>query len=673
MTDTSQRLRGRRGQDRHIAERFASPTPTPARTPSEGDVGSSTVRHRIPDLSALAGLLAASGEIGALVDRLKLAAGGRAGQDLRHVVYAAMPHGTKTFLAAAFVRASGERLVWVARDAEIADRVAEELAAWLGDSSTVVTLEPRTALAYERSELVRDESAARVATLAAWRSGGPRVLVASVHALFQHTLEPSALPDAPLELRPRQRMSQERVLRELVALGYESLPEVGGRGEFARRGGIVDVFPAGQPLPVRIEWFGDEIDSLRAFDPADQRGVGPADSVRLLPASEFALAAGTGTELAERLGRLANKLPEALATDLARFENGQVGDAAEVWAPFLAPATALDHLTDEILLLDEAGEVTAAADFLLSQADERRAELERSAAVPKGWPAAYVSPRDWKKRLVESRTIELSWETDVRGAPPGGNPFGWHEPVLPPAGLGDLAATVDRWRREGLRVVLTSDQSARLTEILSDANIVAAPVSVLREPPPAGGVVLVDRSLNSGFAGGPDRAVVVTDRELFGTVRVRGRAYFVGPPPRASSKGFSRATSSSTSTTALPATPGWSGAHRPGRAPRNAISSSSTSPRARASGCRSSRSTASVATPAARTRLCPSWAVASGRAPRTGCARPSPTWPRSCSSCTRRASEPTAGRSTRTRPGSPRWKRPSRTRRRSTSCVLPRR
>ena len=223
----------------------------------------------------LAGLLAQSGEVGALADRLKLAGGGRAGQDLRHVVYAAMPHGTKTFLAAAFVRASGERLVWVARDAEIADRVAEELAAWLGDPSAVVTLEPRTALAYERSELVRDESAARVATLAAWRSGVPRVLVASVHALLQHTLDADRLPEPPLELRPRQRMSQERVLRELVALGYENLPEVGGRGEFARRGGIVDVFPAGQPLPVRIEWFGDEIDSLRAFDPADQRGVRP--------------------------------------------------------------------------------------------------------------------------------------------------------------------------------------------------------------------------------------------------------------------------------------------------------------------------------------------------------------------------------------------------------------
>ena len=522
MTDTSQRLRGRRGQERRIAERFAPSrgVPAPAR-PTEPEAGSSTARHRIPDLSALTGLLADSGEVAALVDRFKLIAAGRAGQDLRHVVYAAMPHGTKTFLAAAFVRASAERLVWIARDAEIADRVAEELTAWLGDPTAVVVLEPRTALAYERSELVRDESAARVAALASWQSGKPRILVASVHALIQRTLEPSALPEAPTELKPRQRMSQESVLRELVALGYENLPEVGGRGEFARRGGIVDVFAAGQPLPVRIEWFGDEIESLRAFDPADQRGVRPADSVRLLPASEFPLPAGTADSIRERLGRMAGKLPDALLADLAKFENGEVGDAAEVWAPLIAPATAFDHIAGEVLLLDEPGEVTAAVDFLWAQGDERRLELEKSGAVPKGWPATYPSPREWEKRLVEARTIELSWETDLRGAPPGGNPFGWHEPGLPPAGLGDLAATVARWQREGLRVVLTSDQSARLEELLRDADIVAAPVSVLREAPPAGGVTLIDRSLNGGFVGGPESAVVVTDRELFGSVRVR--------------------------------------------------------------------------------------------------------------------------------------------------------
>jgi transcription-repair coupling factor (superfamily II helicase) len=347
------------------------------------------------------------------------------------------------------------------------------------------------------------------------------VLVASVQALFQHTIAPDELPADPVALKPRQRVGQERVLRELIDLGYEALPEVAGRGEFARRGGIVDVFPAGQPLPVRIEWFGDEIESLRSFDPATQRGLRPVDEVRLLPASEFLLGSGAGDTLRERLGATIKKLPAELAADLAHLEQGQLADAAEVWAGQLAPATGLDHLGEEIWIIDEPGDVEASTDFLWTQADERRAELEKAGVLPKTWPTAYPNRRDWKQRWTAARTLELTWESEVKGAPPGGNPFGWHEPMLPPQAIRDLGETISRWRKEGLRVVLASDQSARLSEILGESDVIAAPTATLHEAPPAGGLALIERSLNSGFAGGPEGVVLITDRELFGTVRIR--------------------------------------------------------------------------------------------------------------------------------------------------------
>jgi transcription-repair coupling factor (superfamily II helicase) len=519
MTETGLQTRGRRTRDRRLADVAARAHAAGRATPAAG--GEDTPRTRIPDMAALARLLAGAGSIEALAERFTRARDPRH-RDLRHVTYAQMPHGAKTYLAAGLLAATGERLVWIARDAEVADRVAEELLAWLADPALVVVLEPRTALAYERSELVRDESAARIAALAAWRSGLPRVLVTSVQALFQHTIDPARLQDDPLELRPGLRMSQQRVLRELVALGYEAMPEVGGRGEFARRGGIVDVFPAGHALPVRIEWFGDELESLRAFDPTDQRATGPVERLLLLPASEFSVPAdGAPDVLRQRLGRLVGRLPEQLSVDLARLEQGQPTDAVEVWAGVLAPSSGLDHLDDEILLLDEPADVHAAADFLWQQADERRSEMERAGELPRGWPAAFPERREWKRRLFESVTLELSWESDLPGAPPGGNPFGWHEPVLPPAPLGDLGQTVRRWQAERARVVLTSDQSMRLAEILAEADVVAAPVSRLAEAPPPGSVALVERSLNGGFAGGPDGVVLVTDRELFGAVRVR--------------------------------------------------------------------------------------------------------------------------------------------------------
>jgi transcription-repair coupling factor (superfamily II helicase) len=546
---TDQRLRGRRGRDRHIAEASATLAGRTDRRATAGGRSTATGpgggRVRTADLSALPPLLARTAELRGLAERYATVRAGRVGRDLRHVTYAGMPHGAKTFLAAALADATGERLVWVARDAEIADRVAEELAAWWGDPGAIVVLEPRTALAYERGELVRDETAARVAALAAWRAGstgapdppaslppsgpepvaptpGARILVTSPQALLQRTLPPDALPATPLVLRRGARLPQERLLRELIDLGYDAVGEVGGRGEFARRGGIVDLFPPGQSLPVRAEFFGDEIESLRSFDPADQRSTGTVASAAVLPAGEFLFDPDTPGWLRGRLGRLAGRLPPLLEADLERMSvTREPGDAAEVWAGILAPATGVDHVGDAIWLLDEPGDVDQAAALLWEQATERRNELEESGELPSGWPEAYLDHRTWQRALDGARTLELTWESEAQGAPPGGNPFGWREPALPPRRIAGIGEAVARWRVEDRRVVVTSDQSARLSELLEEAGIFAPPTRRLDEPNPPGSVVLVDRSLNSGFEGGPDGLVVLTDRELFGTVRVR--------------------------------------------------------------------------------------------------------------------------------------------------------
>ena len=571
-------LRGRRGRDRRIAERVATdfaarhaplapdesvevdfdiaevdaevedarrpppklrpPTKPPAATPRKGG-------HRLPDLSALPPLLAATGTFAALRERLGDAADDSKRTGLgRHVGLVAIPHGAKSYLAATLASvAGGERLVWIARDAEIGDRVAEELGAWLGDAEAVAVLEPRTALAYERSELIADETAARVAALASWRSGRARVLVGSVLALLQHTIEPSDLPAAPRELRLGARIHQDALLRELFDLGYAPVSEVAGRGESARRGGIVDVFPPSMALPIRIEFFGDEIDSLRSFDPTDQRTVGTIHRAVLLPASEFLLPAGGAGAIRDRLGRAAVRLPERLAADLARFDaeplaSGRpadasralaVGDAAEVWAAHLAPATGLDHIgPGTLLVLDEPGDIAEAAQFLWRQADERRAELVESGELPRDWPSTYLPPRDWKSRLVGSRTLELTWESvppeDVamaRGARSSGDPFGWREPVLPAGRAMRLDAAVRAWAVDGARIVLASDQAPRLADLLGEAGHPVAVVGRVGEAPPPGAIALIERSLNGGFIGGPDGLAFVTDRELFGTVRVR--------------------------------------------------------------------------------------------------------------------------------------------------------
>jgi transcription-repair coupling factor (superfamily II helicase) len=578
MSGSRTPLRGRKGWERREAERpvdapaspkphapnapiAPSPRPKPELAPQMATGGASTTGasrragpgRRLPNLAGLPPLLAGSGGFATLRERLGPIAEPATSAG-RHAGVTSVPHGAKSYLTAALALVAGERICWVARDSEIGDRVAEELAAWVGDPAAVAVLEPRTALAYERSELVADETAARVAALSAWRSGGARILVASVQALLQHTIAPADLPAQPRQLRVGARVGQGALLRELLELGYSPVLEVAGRGEFARRGGIVDVFPPSAELPVRIESFGDEIDSLRAFDPTDQRTTGAVEQVVLLPASEFLVPDGGADALRGLLSGGAKRLPQRLAQDLERLLGAQdaeraagraesraaaVGDAAEIWAPLLAPATALDHLSPATLfVLDEPGDIGAAGEFLWRQADERRADLLAAGELPRDWPATLLPPRDWKRRLLAARTLELTWESETSNAIAGGGKssgdlFGWREPVLPPGRGARIAEAVERWRAEDAarpgsgkaatqpRIVIASDQAPRLAEVLEEAGQSAGVTNELPEAPATGSLTLVDRSLNGGFAGGPDGLVFVTDRELFGNVRVR--------------------------------------------------------------------------------------------------------------------------------------------------------
>ena len=412
-------------------------------------------------------------------------------------------------------------------------------------------LEPRSALAYERSELIRDESAARVATLARWRSGRARILVASVQALLQPTIAAGGPARPPARASPRRPDPPGRAAGRAPPPRLRARPRGGG----ARRDG-----PSRRPrrpLPGRRRPPGPDR-ALRGRDRRDPalRSHGPADRP---PGRGGGAPAGHRVPRPRRRGsgrsapasaRSPSRLPERLAADLARLEGAgeaaappppaaspsaappgaralDVGDAAEVWSAVVCPASGLDHLgSDTLLVVDEPGEVAAAAEFLWEQAAERRRDLVAAGELPGAWPSAYVEPRAWKARLLGARTLELTWESGpveaIDGAPALDDPFGWREPVLPPGRSAGLARAIERWRAADPvpGIVLASDQAARLAELLGEAGIPAG-VTMAPGAPPPGAVALVGRSLNAGFGGGPDGLVLVTDRELFGTVRVR--------------------------------------------------------------------------------------------------------------------------------------------------------
>jgi transcription-repair coupling factor (superfamily II helicase) len=546
--------RGKRGRERHVEASASTPTGSSAR--------------KLPDLRVLPPLLHGSGAYATLRERLgtgepALPPGGR------HASVGAVPHGAKTFLAAAFALGDkaaalgtgtgtgaatgtgtgtrgdaaaalrGERLVWVARDAEIGDRVAEELQAWLGDPERwpCWSLErrwPTNAASWFATRLPPASLRWRPGDPGGPGSGGQRSGASPAHPRSERAA------DEPRRLRIGARVHQDELLRDLLALGYDPVLEVAGRGEFARRGGLVDVFPSAAPLPIRIELFGDEIDSMRVFDPTDQRSLHPVDEVVLLPASEFLVPEGGVAQIRDRVSRLPgrSKLPDRLAADLARFEEREwrparasrelTPDISTMSAqplarstratqprsgpPCCAPSTGLDHVpADTLLVLDEPGDIADAADFLWRQASgtPRRADSPRGELLDQ-WPEAYLSPRDWKSRLLRGRTLELTWEPEAPAPTGGGTPmgdiFGWREPPVSATRAAKLGDMVRAWASEGDRVVLASDQAPRLTEVLAEGGLPTGVVEHLAEAPARGTRTLLGRSLNGGFCGGPGRA-----------------------------------------------------------------------------------------------------------------------------------------------------------------------
>jgi hypothetical protein len=170
-------------------------------------------------------------------------------------------------------------LVAVVRTEEEAHRLADDLAAWLA-SGEVRVLPERAALPLERALPEHDESAERLEVLALLADAPPAlVVVAPLLAVVQRTLGVPQLAASRLPLAVGERVDQRRLLSTLVAGGYDPVVEVTGVGEFTSRGGIVDAWPPGAAEPLRIELFGDEVESIRAFRPrhAGEPRSPPAD------------------------------------------------------------------------------------------------------------------------------------------------------------------------------------------------------------------------------------------------------------------------------------------------------------------------------------------------------------------------------------------------------------
>jgi transcription-repair coupling factor (superfamily II helicase) len=193
------------------------------------------------------------------------------------------------YLAGLAADPAAAQILYVARDGVRANQLAE-LVGFFAPSLEVAVLPAWDCLPYDRVSPNSDVMARRLDTLAGLLEGdAPRLLITTINALVQKVPPPEALRSGLFAARAGERIDRAQVLACLARNGYRRSGTVVEPGEYAVRGGIIDIFPSGSERPLRLDLFGDELERIRAFDPLSQRSLGDVAEIRLRPVSEVLL------------------------------------------------------------------------------------------------------------------------------------------------------------------------------------------------------------------------------------------------------------------------------------------------------------------------------------------------------------------------------------------------
>ncbi len=425
-------------------------------------------------------------------------------------------------------------LIVASGNPENARQLADQLRAWAEWPDKVLYFQPPDPLFYDRVPWDRETAHARIdvlARLAALRSdssgGRGLVVVAPAWALMTKTLPPLAFRRATRSLRVGEAIAPSELLTYCVRSGYEMSVVVEDPGTFSQRGSIVDIFPPNHAAPVRLDFFGDEIDSLRIFDPATQRSQERISEFVLVPASEalpewakFSRGALEGLDLAA----CNHATQQRMGEEVERILRGEHFRGIEYYMPYLypRPATLLDYAPENALLLvDDLLGLDVAASSLEEQAQQLRGDLTNEGELPPNYATPYFTWEELKARLVTACSVSLGYPTDESDSFFDADTF-----ISAPRYGGQVQQTladIDELRLKGERVVIVTRQSERMSDLLTEKSLYVTPTPEVESAPSPGSVMLLDGVIGEGWVYNPGRLVLLTDAEVFGWVRVKKR------------------------------------------------------------------------------------------------------------------------------------------------------
>ena len=446
----------------------------------------------------------------------------------------------RPYVVAALAADLGRPVVLLTGRVDRAHNITEQLPAWLPDHPIERFAEPSAGF-YERAPWATPTIRSRLKTLARLAPpvgpagaapGSPPIVVSSAYALMQKTLPVREFRGGSRTLKVGAIVDPEKLLRTWVQIGYSPTTIVVEPGTFSRRGGILDIFPAASNWPVRIEFFGDEIESLRTFSPSTQRSLDAIEQVTITPAREALPRFGPAVAERYRDWFAAQPDPNEDVTstqpDAAPLENGVAFPYVEFYLPtfYSHPASLLNYAPeDALIVIEDWGALEDTIAELEEQAVANREEKVAAGALPPDFPLPYMTWAELQDELSTRQTLHLgqNYAAPGDGAPSLGDLF------TPGQRYGGQLRTVldDLYmlRAPDRPIVVVTQQAQRLAELWGEQESYIHPVTTIARPEDAGTLAFVEGALAEGWVlhGEAAELHLLTDAEIFGWKRPEPR------------------------------------------------------------------------------------------------------------------------------------------------------
>ncbi|MCL4459243.1 MAG: transcription-repair coupling factor [Chloroflexi bacterium] len=472
--------------------------------------------------------------------------------DLQHLVAAlrtsswnclrvAVIDAAKPALLACLQQGLDRPMLCITTSGQRAQQVYDQLSAWSVSPDLIHLYPAPDTLFYERIPADVNGLRQRLRSMAALAQHyGPLtnvsppenspIVVASAKGLMQRITPPHRFASDTPVLRQGQSLNPADMLRHWLTIGYSPATMVEEPGTFSRRGGIIDIFPLTNTEPVRIELFGENIESIRLFDPATQRSLVKVSSVLITPTLSVPSQkdrSGFEALLKLDLSRCHSEVQEEWRRDLERLERGESFAGIEFYAPYYTEATILDYLpANGLLVLDEPEGVQTAIQDLEQQATELRHELIRSGQLPSDYAVPYLGWEELSTKLRQGeRVLSFAWHGDQFCGED--NLWDLRESFQNVIGYGgSLNLVMDDCRKalqDRNRVVLVTQQSKRLAELFREEELFVTSVEQIEQAPQPGTLNIVHGLVGGGFQVPDSREglILLTDSEMFGWSKPR--------------------------------------------------------------------------------------------------------------------------------------------------------